>query len=201
MQVSKVLTLICSIFFTHAALQAECTCTELCYHECNLSQLEFQSLLEHSQTPHFGTATFSSSDDTLWYTITTNSYPETTPLSLNRNNGISEGSVYLSPTGFTIGEAGSYWVSITATFQNNGENNLLIPVFLVEDEILDVENPAQIGGIINLFPNDIASMHGAGILNDIKPGTRISLLATNGGDPEPQDVTVVAWSISLFKMH
>ena len=61
-----------------------------------------------------------------WYTIETNSYPQTTPLSINRNLGDSEGALYLSPTGFTVGEEGDYLVTISAVLQNPNEESIFL---------------------------------------------------------------------------
>lgn len=149
---------------------------------------------------HYGSAGFSVTDPNLWYTITTHSYPEMTPLSEQRNHGLQEGGVYLSPTGFTIGEEGDYWVNITAVLVNPGDESILVPVFLVQDETFDPDSDSQVGGVVTLAPGVITTMQGTGILQDIYPGTRLSLVATNGGDPFPQDVTVVGWFISLFKL-
>jgi hypothetical protein len=149
---------------------------------------------------HFGTATLSPDRD-LWYTIDVNSYPETTPLSLNRNKGLSEGGVYLSPTGFTIGEVGNYWVSITAILQNPTEDSILIPVYLVANETLDPDDVSPIGGIVTLDAGKINSVEGTGILKNVTPGTRLSLVATHACcSTSPVPVTVISWSISLFKM-
>lgn len=153
----------------------------------------------HHQSSNFGNAGFGVTDPSLWYTISTHSYPDSVPLSLNRNKGLSEGEVYLSPTGFTIGEEGSYWVNITAILQNPGTDSILIPVFLAQNETFNEESP-EIGGVVTLAPNIITSVHGTGVIKNIEAGTRLSLVATNGGDPLPQDVNVVGWGISLFKL-
>lgn len=148
---------------------------------------------------HFGTSAFQSTDPGLWYTISTNSYPDSVPLSLQRNSGLSEGEIYLSPTGFTIGESGNYWISFTAVLQNPGVDAILIPVFLAQDEVFDTASP-EIGSIVTLQANEIGSAHGTGIIKNIAAGTRISLVATNAGNPFPIDVTVSGWNISLFKL-
>lgn len=151
------------------------------------------------QNSHFGSAGFGVTDPSLWYTISTNSYPDAVPLSEQRNKGLSEGGVYLSPTGFTIGEAGNYWVTITVILQNPGSDTILIPVFLAQNEQFDSANP-DVGGVVTLEPNLIMTLNGTGIIKDVQPGTRLSLVATNGGAPFPQEVTVAGWSISLFKL-
>lgn len=155
---------------------------------------------QNEEVSNFGSAGFSVTDTSLWYTIETNSYPNTVPLSQNRNRGVSEGDVYLSPNGFTIGEAGNYWVSFSAVLQNPGSDGALIPVFLVIDETFDFDSPSLLGGVVALPPNEIGTVNATGILKDLPAGSRISLVATNGGNPFPQPINVSAWSISLHKL-
>ena len=171
-----------SLFSMFSIQASECQC----YRPCQESN------------SNFGTSGFGGSPD-LWYTISTHSYPDSVPLSLNRNKGLSEGGVYPSPTGFTIGEGGDYWISITAILQNLGADTILIPVFLALNEEFNPDDP-EVGGVVTLEPNIISNLHGTGIVKNIEPGTRLSLVATNAGAPLPQDVVVVAWSISLFKL-
>lgn len=147
-----------------------------------------------------GNSAFNVTDPGLWYTITTNSYPETVPLSQGRNHGSKRGALYLSPTGFTIGRDGNYWVSVTAVMQNPGEETILIPVFLVRDETFDPEDSTSLGDVVTLVPNEVTSLHASGVVMDLKAGTRLSLVATNGGSPTPQPVNVVAWEISMFRL-
>ena len=158
-----------------------------------------RSCCEECDLSHFGTSSFHTTDPSLWYTISTNSYPDSIPLSLERNSGLSEGDIYLSPTGFTIGQTGNYWISFTAILQNPGVDSILIPVFLAHDETFDIVSP-EIGSITALQPNEIGNAQGTGILKNVVAGTRISLVATNAGNPLPIDVTVAGWSISLFKL-
>ncbi len=152
-------------------------------------------------TIHYGTAGRSVGPDD-WYEISTLAYPETTPLSLGRNVGEASGEVYLSPTGFTIGEAGDYSVTISAILQNpNEDSNVLIPVFLALDDVYDPEAPGPIGGIVTLVSEQIDTVHGTGIIRNVVPGTRLSLVATNAGYPFPVAITVVSWGISLHKIN
>lgn len=149
---------------------------------------------------NFGTASFSAGPD-LWYTIETNSYPETVSLSQKRNKGLAEGAVYLSPTGFTIGEAGNYWVTVTAVLQNPTDSStVLIPVYLVVDEAFNPDDPSPIGGVVTLESGVINTVQGTGVLQNVVPGSRLSLVATNAGYPMPVPITIVSWSISLVKM-
>ncbi len=171
---------------SQVALQAESCCC-------------FPIPQEVVQEAHFGNAGFGVTDPNLWYTITTNSYPDAVLLSKERNKGLAEGGVYLSPTGFTIGERGNYNITITAILQNISEESILVPVFLAQNDEFDTVSPG-VGGVVVLAPGNISSLHGTGIVTDIEPGTRLSLVATNGGSAFPQNVTVVGWGISLFKL-
>lgn len=165
------------------------------------SVAQIENYSSYDQESHFGYASFAVENPALWYTIETNSYPETVQLSQSRNKGIAEGNVFLSPTGFTIGEAGNYWVSFSAVLQNpSSDDGALIPVFLVIDETFDFDSPSLIGSVIELRPNQINTAQGTGILKDVAAGSRISLVATNGGNPFPQDVNVSSWSISVHKL-
>lgn len=148
----------------------------------------------------FGTVGFSGNPST-WFTISTNSYPETTPLSLYANLASSKGRVYTAPWGVTIGEPGDYWVSITAILQNPTENStVLIPVFLAQNEEFNQENPSLIGGVVTLESGIISNLHGHGILKNVAEGTRLSLVATNSGYEDPVPVVVVSWQIALYKL-
>lgn len=154
----------------------------------------------HAVKPIFGSAGFSGGP-TDWFTIETNSYPDVTPLSLNRNRGFKEGRLYLSPTGVTVGEDGNYWVDVVAILQNpTPDTTFLVPVYLVRDEVFDPADPNPMGGVVTLQPDIINTMNGSGILKNVSAGTRLSLVATNSGHPDPLPVTVVAWAITLYKL-
>lgn len=192
----RVLKISCFCFLLNSAIYAADFSDSL---SCQTACCPTVVVPEEAQL-HFGTSTFSGTPD-IWYNIDTNSYPETVFLSKNRNRGLSEGGVYLSPTGFTIGEAGNYWVTITAILQNPTEDStVLIPVFLVIDEVLNPDDVSPIGGVVTLESGKINTLQGTGILKNVTPGTRLSLVATNAGYPFPVPVTVVSWSISLTKM-
>ncbi len=155
----------------------------------------------------FGTAGHSSGPDG-WYEITTDSYPLATPFSMDRNVGVSSGDVYLSPTGLTIGEAGDYEINISALLQNLTGSDLIIPIYLAVEKQgdpitteIDPENPNPIGSAAVISADTFfIPLYGTGILKDVEPGTRLSLVATNAGYPTPQTVTVVSWSIVAHKL-
>ena len=154
-----------------------------------------------SEKKAFGVSGRGNAGPDQWYTIETNSYPVTTPLSLNRNVGDSEGALYLSPTGFTVGAEGDYLVTISAVLQNPSEESIfLIPVFLVLDEVFNPEDPLQVGGVVTLPSDEINTLQGTGIIRNVPAGTRLSLVATNSGYETPIPVTVAAWSITAVKL-
>lgn len=131
----------------------------------------------------FGTAGYGNHTPDEWYTVETFSYPEISPLSLNRDLGTRQGRVYLSPTGITIGEAGNYEVNITAILFNPEEESVLTPVFLAIDDEFDPENSNTIGGVGIVEAGELHSIHGHGFLLNLEEGARLSLVVTNGGYP------------------
>lgn len=149
---------------------------------------------------HLGSAGFSTTSAQSWYTINTLPYPTTVPLSLNRNQGFTEGKVELTPTGLLIREPGNYSISFSAILQNNDpEYTALIPVFVSLNEAFDPLD-IPVGSVVALPTGLVNTVHGTGILHQVKAGTTISLIATNGGSPQPQAIHVVAWNMSLFKI-
>lgn len=148
-----------------------------------------------------GVAGFSTMNSADWYVINTSSYPITVPLSLNRNNGSTQGDIHLTSTGLKIKKRGNYFVSFTAILLNNDPDaTAFIPIFLVPDGTFDPANTSNIGTVVALPPGFIASVGASGILQNVKPGTKFSIVAANGGGPDPQPITVIGWNISLFKI-
>ena len=66
--------------------------------------------------------------------------------------------------------------------------------------MFDPTNNSNLGGVVSLPTGLINTMQATGILQNVKAGTTLSLVATNGGSPEPQDITVIGWGISVFKI-
>jgi hypothetical protein len=167
----------------------------------SFARMELKHDHDCDHVSHFGTAGFSVTDPNEWYIIATNSYPEVEPLSLQRNTGNSAGRVYLSPTGFTIGEAGDYLVSITAVLQNGSEDEaLLVPVFLAVDDEFLVDDKPLIGGVVTLTGDEIETVQGTGTVKNLPEGSRLSLVITNGGYPMTKDVIVASWAITVLKI-
>lgn len=147
-----------------------------------------------------GTVGFSGGPPT-WYTIDTPVYPNTVLLSKNANIGSRQGKISLKSTGLKINEPGNYSVTFTAILQNNDpEYTALVPVFLVENGVYDPMSTSTVGGVVTLPPGMINTVTATGILEHVKPGTMLTLVATNGGSPEPQPITVIGWGITLFKI-
>lgn len=149
----------------------------------------------------FATSTFSSGPDG-WYDIITSPYPQTVPLSLNGNFQFREGNILTTDTGITINEGGSYWVSVNVILLNeNQEYTPLIPIFLVPNDVFDpLAQSTFIGTTVSVMPDVVTSVNVDGIVPNLSRGTTLSLVATNGGSPQPEIVTVVSWSISLFRI-
>lgn len=174
---------------------------------CLFTNLAFaHSHSKHRESDHLhhnNYATFSRSNLTPddWIDLETNSYPETTPLSLNANEGDSRGHVYPSPTGITIGEKGDYYVQIAAVVQNpDSTETILIPAFLAVNENFDLTPNLTIGGIVTLHPEEIGTVNSFGILKDLEEGSRLSIVVTNAGYPTPIPLRVVAWRITAIKL-
>lgn len=148
-----------------------------------------------------GVAGFSTMNPADWYVINTVGYPVTVPLSLNRNRGSTQGDIHLTSRGLKIKKRGNYFATFTAVLLNNDPNAMpLIPLFLVPNDTFDPASTTTIGTIVALPPGIITSIESSGILQNVKPGTKFSIVATNAGSPDPQPITVVAWDISLFKI-
>lgn len=150
---------------------------------------------------HLGTAAFSTSSSNLWYTIDIPAYPNTVPLSLNQNSGFTEGKIELTSTGLLIEEPGNYWASFNAIIVNPQDSGpALIPVFLVPNGVFDPNHTPVLGSVVSVPFQQLSTVQFSGILENVVSGTTFSLVATNGGGPELQPITVVGWSISLFKI-
>lgn len=148
-----------------------------------------------------GTASFSTTNPAQWYIVNAPAYPNTAPLSLYRNGGFTEGDVRLTSTGLKIRKSGNYSVNFSAFLLNNDPiNSFLFPVFLVPNGVFDPTNTSIITSLVSLTPGLPGVVQATGILKNVKAGTKLSLVVTNGSTSIPVPVTVIAWSISLFKI-
>jgi hypothetical protein len=162
---------------------AECCCDESC---------------------DFANSGFSTMSPDDWYVIETHSYPDTVLLSKNRNKGFTQGGVALNPTGVTVKEAGNYWVTFSAIalYTNDEEPySPLIPIFLIRNNNFDPSDDSAILGSVGSLPEGmVTTIQGSGVLKDVDKNTLLTIVATNGGSPDPEPITIVSWGISLFKI-
>ncbi len=151
----------------------------------------------------FAEQSFSTTTPDNWYEISTLGYPATVPLSKFGNNGVKKGEIKLTPTGVTILEDGDYLVSFSTIMLNLAqESTPLIPVFLVQNGVFNpsAKAGAVVGGTAQFPPEYFNTISGTGILQNVKKGTKLSLVATNGGGQEPQLMTVITWNIVVTKL-
>jgi len=147
---------------------------------------------------NLGSASFVVQDMVSWYTITPPLYPNTVPLSENRNAGFKEGRIGLTSTGLTIRERGNYAINLTATALNpDPSNSVFVLAFLGINGVLDTSIGTS--GLIPLQPEGVGQGTISGILKDVPVGTEISILASNGGG-SALPVQIVNWNINLFKI-
>ena len=147
-------------------------------------------------------AGFSTSSPAEWYTVTAFPYPIATPLSLFRNRGTVQGNFLLTPTGLIIGQPGNYSVNFNAilTFTVGGSSNPFVTVFLVKDGVFNPLDTSNIGGVSTVPFEQITTIQATGVLQNVLPGTALSLVISNGGSGDAVDITVVAWGISVFRI-
>lgn len=157
---------------------------------------------ESCQGCELGVASFSTTNPSDWFEIETLPYPQTTLLSSGRNNGSVKGKVTFTSTGLRVGEPGTYWANFSAILVNNNpEYAPFVPLFLVSNNtFIPGNSTSQIGGVGSLPANFITTVQGSGFLQDLEEGTSLSILATNGGSPQPEPVTVISWSINIYKI-
>ncbi len=148
-----------------------------------------------------GSVGFTTNHPANWYVLETEPYPVTVLLSKNANYGSTQGDMRKTSTGLKINESGNYSVSFSAILTNTDPTYTpLIPVFVVRNGVFKPNDTTNLGGVVSLPISLVGTVQGTGILQDVKAGTILSLVATNGGSPEPQPVTVLSWSISAFKI-
>ncbi len=153
------------------------------------------------QKCHLGVVGFSAQSPDTWYQMSVPTHPETVPLSLNADRGSKQGKIKLTPEGLKILEPGNYSVTFTAILLNNDPNaTAIIPVYLVRNGVYDPQDLLTLGNIVALQPGLLGTVQITGILEDIKEETTLSLRASNGASSEPQEISVIAWDISAFKI-
>jgi len=168
--------------------------------DLNVSQKGCGNSRPCCNTCNLGSASFSGGPPD-WFVIQTPTYPEFVLLSANRNVGSTQGNVKLTPTGLKINKSGNYSVSFSAILLNNNPAYTpLLPVFVIRNGIFDPTDTLILGGVVSLPNGLFETVQGTGILENVKAGTTLSIIATNGGSPEPEPVTVIAWGISAYRI-
>lgn len=153
------------------------------------------------QDCNLGTVGFVTMDPANWYQISVPAYPDTVLLSHHANMGSDEGAVTLRPSGLTIYESGNYSVTASAFLINNPLNSdAVVPVFVVKNENFNPNKLPLLIDVISLPSGGFGSAHISGILTNVKAGTRLTIVASSGGNPNLLPISVGAWTISAFKI-
>lgn len=148
-----------------------------------------------------GNRGFSTMNPAEWYDITTFAYPVTTPLSKNANFGSRQGTIQLTPRGIRVGQAGNYFVSFQVILTNNDEAYTpFIPIFLVRNDIFFPNDTSNLATVTSAPFGDIRAVTASGVLENVEAGTTLSIVATNGGSPQPATITIISWGISAFRI-
>lgn len=171
-----------------------------------------QSIFAHSESSNceqkrcsislgcnLGSSGFTTMNPDNWYSIDTQPYPITVPLSLNRNNGFAQGDIELTSSGVRILKSGNYWVSYTGILFNPNVDPVLIPIFVVLNGVFDPNNTATLGTIGTVGSQMVLPISGSGLIENIPAGTTLSIVATNGSDASTT-LSVVGWNISLYRI-
>lgn len=185
----KKLVLFCCLLFAYA----------------NGFEENFSCASQRSNCTQLGISGFAGNPQNEFYTVKTHSFPDAVPLSKKRNAGSTQGQVQLTDKGLKILCPGNYSVNVQAILVNREINyGAIIQVFLVEDNKF-IPNKSN-GNIVLLPaapPNEftIGPVTFNAILENVTPGTTLSLVATNGGSPNPQPIDVIAWGINAFRIN
>ncbi len=196
-----------SYFFASFALlfsNAYCETTFLPTHQETENDLLQTVSLPKGHGPYkkylFGTAGFRTNNPNLWYNLDVPMYPSIVELTKNRNFGFTKGKIQKLDNGIKIKKSGNYLITFNTVLVNPSSNNpLLIPVFLVKDGIFDPNGTDNIGNVVYLTREVPTPVHGTGILKNVKAGTRLSIVATNGANTT-DTVAVVSWSIEAIRI-
>lgn len=157
----------------------------------------------HKECCVYAEEVFASSNPNDWYLITAPNYPATVPLSMHGNRSLKEGKIKTTSTGVRILEEGDYLVTFSTLMNNfDSSSEAIMAVLLVENGIFDPNGPigTSIGTTAKFPPNFVNTVTATGILKNVKKGTLLSLVASNGGSPNPPPVTVINWNIVVTKL-
>jgi hypothetical protein len=141
-------------------------------------------------------------DDESSYSLSIDNYPDGNLISLIRNTGSTQGDITLSPTGLIVNKDGTYWANFSATIQNNDQAiNALLNIFLVPNGIFNpLDNVSTLVAHGYIQPNEIITINGSGILQNLEKETSLSIFATNVGTPLFTGVNISSWNISIHRI-
>ncbi len=150
---------------------------------------------------NLGTAAFATDDPLNWYFVNPPPYPATTPFSLNRNVGFTQGNISLTTDGLEVNKPRNYWISFSAVVLNPDVMNTPgIGVSIVRDGVyIPLDPTLPPGGVAVLPPNSPVTITGSGVLPNVATGTDLSLVAFSTAGVMA-DVAVISWSISITRI-
>lgn len=150
-------------------------------------------------SPSYALASFASGSNTP-IILTTPTYPNTLPLSTNRNGGKAVGrALKLTPTGILVKKSGDYSVSFSSVlFQNNAQiPSTEFNIFLVKNGLLADTVAASSNSVA---PSSVLTFNGGpSIAFNVKKGTLLSLVINNGvGSTVP--IGYFSWQIVVTQL-
>lgn len=136
------------------------------------------------------------------YSVETFPFPQFVPLSKHRNEGFTQGQVKLKKNGIKINKAGNYAVNFSVTLKNPLTEESVAPSFFVA---LAIDGKATISpftiSVANIPSSTTFTVPFSGILENVKPGTTLSLQILNGGElPQPVEIIVISWKITVERI-
>jgi hypothetical protein len=146
--------------------------------------------------------------------IQTFSYPDFGPLPLT-NTGAAQGQINLTSEGLQLNEFGNYWVTFSVIIANHIEPPAqpLYVLSLVRNDEFDVNSqfltavatppfsPAPPTDPNDPFPTPLfTTVTASGNLQNVLPGTTLSLQIANGGSEDPVPVSIIGWQISVVEI-
>ena len=116
--------------------------------------------------------------------------------------------IELTDDGLRINKAGTYSITFTAVIQNpSTEYSAIFPVFLAFNDQFNPDDPRGLGATAFLCPGsgDLACASGETLTStatipNIPCGTKISLVVSNGGSPQPEPLRIFGWGISVHRI-
>lgn len=131
-------------------------------------------------------------------------------LSQNRNFGKKSGAISLTSEGVEVDKRGDYLVNFSVLINNlDGGEDSFVPyqVLVQRSDNFDINDPLNVSGISVFDVQSEGSIGegnfivlGDGILKNVAPGTRISLIIRSFFGPT-RDITVSNWKISISEIE